>query len=196
MRPAFFIAAWLVCSEKLIQDLGIALISFTHYVSIDICCCTYLIVSKSARYRDWIDPCEDQGACHAVTKSVGVQVGQSVLFLYPREPGRDSWWIGMPTGFCYENKAILITFMTFHNLHTLSYIFRNDQILFWEYGIKASMDEGGYQEYRFMQDTWKMRIYKRRFDKAGENGQHLVWLLCIRNSGFGFRLVFTMKKRI
>ena len=80
----------MVCSEKLIQDLGITLIRFAHYVSIDVCRSTDLIVSKSARYRDWIDLCEDQGACDAVTESVGVQVGQSVLFLYPREPGRDS----------------------------------------------------------------------------------------------------------
>ena len=67
-----------MCSEKLIQDLGITLISFAHDVGIDVCCCTDLIMYKSAGYRYWIDPCKDQSACDAVTESVGVQVGQAL----------------------------------------------------------------------------------------------------------------------
>ena len=47
-------------------------------MSIDVCRCADLIVSKSAGYRYWIDPCKDQSACDAVTESVGVQVGQAL----------------------------------------------------------------------------------------------------------------------
>ena len=47
-------------------------------MSIDVCRCADLIMSKSAGYRDWIDPCKDQGACDAVTESVSVQVGQAL----------------------------------------------------------------------------------------------------------------------
>ena len=36
------------------------------------------------------------------------------------------------------------------------------------------MDAGRYQEYRFLQDAGKMRIYKRRNDQTGENGEYLV----------------------
>ena len=66
------------CSEEFIQDLGVALISFAHYVSIDISRCADLIMSKSSGYRYRVDPCKDQSACDAVTESVGVQVGHAL----------------------------------------------------------------------------------------------------------------------